>query len=56
LNPEKSFELPMYVEKMASAFVEFGTSKSKHCKSTYALNVLNFIGRSTFEGRQTRDI
>lgn len=55
LSPEKSFELPVYAQQMASAFAEFGTSKPKHRKPTYALNVLDFIDRSASEGGDTSD-
>jgi len=55
LSPEKSFELPVYEEQMASVFVEFGTSKPKHRKTTYALNVLDFIDGSASESGETSD-
>ncbi len=49
----------MNAEQMASAFVEFGRSKSKPHKHTYALNVLDFIDARidglAFEGGDTSD-
>jgi hypothetical protein len=53
LSPEKSFDLPVYAEQLASAFQEFGTSKSKRRNPSYALNVLQFIDGSASEGRET---
>ena len=53
INPEKSFELPIYANQMASAFAKFGCSKPKCCKDTYAVDVLLFIDRSTLEGRES---
>ncbi len=55
LSPEKSFDLLMYAKQMASAFAEFGCSKPKPRKHTYAFNVLEFIDGSAFEGRETSD-
>lgn len=40
INLEKTFELQIYTKKMTSAFAEFGCSKPKRHKDTYALNVL----------------
>jgi len=45
----------MYVEQLASAFAEFGTSKPKHRNPSYALNVLQFIDGSSSEGKETTD-
>ena len=53
LSPEKPFDLPVYAEQLASACAEFGTSKPKQRKPSYALNVLNFIDGSASEGRET---
>ncbi len=55
LSPEKPFHLPVYAEKMASAFAEFGSSNPKRRKHTYALNVLNFIDGSASEGKETSE-
>jgi len=55
LSPEKLFDLPVYAKQMAFTFTEFGTSKSKPCKHTYTLNVLQFIDGSTSKGRETFD-
>ena len=41
---------------MASAFVTFGSSKPKHRKDTYALNVLQFIDGSASEGRESSEL
>ncbi len=54
-SPEKPFQLPIYAEQIASAFVDFGCSKPKRKKETYALNVLEFIDRSASEDRETSD-
>jgi hypothetical protein len=54
-SPEKSFHLPIYAEQMASAFADFGCSKPKRRKDTYALNVLQFIDGSASEGRETSE-
>jgi len=53
LSLEKPFHLPVYAEKMALAFAEFGSSNPKCRKYTYALNVLNFIDGSASEGKET---
>jgi len=53
LNPEKSFILPVYAEQIASQCVEFGCSKPKKCRDTYALNVLEFLDVSASEGSKT---
>jgi hypothetical protein len=55
LSPEKSFDLPVYAEQLASAFADFGTSKPKRRTPSYALNVLQFIDGSASEGRETSD-
>ena len=54
-SPEKNFDLPVYAEQMASAFVEFGCSKPKRHLDTYALNVLEFVDVSASEGRETSE-
>ena len=54
-NPEKSFDLRVYVEQMALAFAEFGCSKSRPHKPKYALNVLDFIDGSTSKDREMSD-
>jgi len=40
---------------MASAFADFGCSKPKRRKDTYALNVLDFIDDSASEGKETSE-
>lgn len=54
-SPEKSFHLPVYAEKMALSFAEFGGSIPKPHKPSYARNVLEFIDGSASEGRETSD-
>ena len=49
ISPEKSFELLAYAQQMASAFTNFGCSKPKRRKDTYALNVLQFVDVSASE-------
>ncbi len=53
ISPEKPFELPIYAEQLASAFADFGCSKPKRCKDTYALNVLQFVDVLAFEGSES---
>jgi hypothetical protein len=53
ISPEKTFHLPVYAEQMASAFAEFGGSKPKRRKDTYALNVLQYVDVSASEGRES---
>jgi len=55
ISPEKTFELPVYAKQLASAFADFGCSKPKRCKDTYALNVLQFIDGSASEGRESSE-
>ncbi len=55
LNLEKSFDLLVYAKQMALMFAEFGCSKPKPRKQTYAFNVLEFIDGSASEGRETSD-
>ena len=55
LSPEKSYDLPVYAQQLASAFVEFGTSEPKQRKPSYCRNVLQFIDGSASEGRETSD-
>jgi len=50
---EKTFDLSIYVEQMASTFEDLGCSKSKHYKDTYALNVFEFIDGLTSKDRET---
>ena len=53
ISPEKPFELPVYAEQMASALAEFGCSKPKRRRATYALNVLQYLDVSASEGRES---
>ena len=53
LNPEKSFDLPIYAEQLASAFANFSTSKPKRRTPSYDLNVLQFIDGFASKGRKT---
>ena len=55
ISPEKTFELPVYANQMASSFAEFGCSKSKHRKDGYAVAVLQFIDGSALEGRESSE-
>ena len=55
ISPEKTFELPVYAKQMASSFAEFGCSKPKHCKDSYAVAVLQFIDGSASEGRESSE-
>ena len=40
ISSEKTFELPVYANQMASSFADFGCSKSKRRKDGYAVVVL----------------
>ena len=55
INPEKTFELPVYANQMASSFADFGCSKSKRRKDGYAVVVLQFIDGSASEGRESSE-
>jgi hypothetical protein len=55
ISPEKTFELPIYAEQMASAFAEFGCFKPKRCKDTYALYVLQYMDGFVSEGRESSE-
>ena len=55
ISPEKTFELPVYAKKMASAFADFGCSKPKRHKDAYAVAVLHFIDGSALEGRESSE-
>jgi len=52
-SPEKPFHLSVYAAQMASAIADFGCSKPKRRKDTYALNVLDLIDGSASKGRET---
>ncbi len=53
ISPKKPFDLPVYAQQMAKAFADFGCSKPKRRKDTYALNVLQFIDGSASEGTES---
>ena len=53
ISPEKSFELPVYANQMATAFEEFGCSRPHRRKDAYAIAVLQFIDGSASEGRES---
>ena len=55
ISPEKTFELPVYANQMASAFTESGCCKPQRRKDTYAVDVLQFIDGSASEGRETSE-
>ena len=55
INPEKTFELPMYAKQMASSFAKFGCSKPKRRKDGYAIAILQFIDGSASEGRESSE-
>ena len=55
INPEKTFELPVYAKQMASSFAEFGCSKPKRHKDDYVVVVLQFIDGSASEGRESSE-
>ena len=55
ISPEKTFELPVYANQMASSFADFGCSKSKRRKDGYAVVVLQFIDGSALEGRESSE-
>lgn len=55
LSPVKSYDLPVYAEKMTLAFAEFGCSKPKANRKKYDGNVLQFIDGSATEGRESLD-
>ena len=49
ISPKKTIELLVYAKQMASSFTDFGCSKPKRHKDTYAV-VLQFIDGSASEG------
>ena len=53
ISLEKTFELPVYANQMASAFAESGCSKPQRRKDTYAIAVLQFIDGSASEDRES---
>ena len=53
ISLEKTFELPVYANQMASSFADFGCSKPKRRKDGYAVAVLQFIDGSASEGRES---
>ena len=55
ISPEKTIELPVYANQMASSFADFGCSKSKRRKDGYAIAVLQFIDGSALEGRESSE-
>ena len=55
ISPEKTFELLVYANQMASSFADFGCSKSKRRKDDYAVAVLQFIDGSASEGRESSE-
>ena len=55
ISPEKTFELPVYANQMASAFTESGCSKSQRRKDAYVVVVLQFIDGSASEGRESSE-
>ena len=54
-SPKKTYELRVYANRMATTFANFGCSKPKCYKDTYALNVLQFIDKSASEAKETTD-
>ena len=55
ISPEKTFELLVYTNQMASAFAEFGCSKPHRHRDGYAVAVLQFIDGSASEGRESSE-
>ena len=55
INPEKTFELPVYANEMANAFAESGCSKPHRRKDAYVVAVLQFIDGSASEGRESTE-
>ena len=55
ISLEKTFELPVYANQMASSFADFGCSKSKRRKDGYAVVVLQFLDGSASEGRESSE-
>ena len=55
ISPEKTFELPVYANQMASAFAESGCSKPHRRKDAYIVAVLQFIDGSASEGRESSE-
>ena len=54
MSLERSFELPICAEQLASTFVEFRFCKRRKHGHTYALNVLDYIDASALQGRDSR--
>ena len=52
ISPEKTFELLVYANQMATAIAEFGCSRLHRRKDAYAIAVLQFIDGSASEGRE----
>ena len=55
ISPDKSFELPVYANQMATAFTESGYSKPHRHKDAYDVAVLQFIDGSASEGRESSE-
>jgi len=53
LSPEKSYNPPMYVAKMASQYKRHGCKEPKRSIPKYAANVVHFLDVSASEGEET---
>ena len=53
LSPEKSYDLPVYAEKMASQYERNGCRQPKPRIPKYAANVVHFLDVSASEGEET---
>ena len=55
ISPEKTFELPVYANQMATAFTESGCSRPHRRRDAYAIAVLQFIDGSASKGRESSE-
>ena len=52
-SPEKSYNLPVYAEIMATQYEQHGCRDPKPSKPKYASNVVRFLELSAFEGEES---
>ncbi len=53
LSPEKSYDLPVYAEQMASQYERNGCREPTPCIPKYSANVVHFLDVSASEGEET---
>ena len=55
LNPEKSYDLPVYAEMIAAQYEQHGCGGPKPLKPKYATDVVHFLDVSATEGEETTE-